>query len=70
MHREGTMFKEPNAWGLYDMLGNVHEWVWDWYDDYSDRAVVNPTGPTSGRADSYSGRPEKVHRGGAWHCIS
>jgi len=59
--------KAPNAWDLYDMIGNVWEWVNDWQGDYSASSVTDPTGPESGS--------ERVVRGGAWtfqtsHCRS
>ena len=52
--------KRPNAWGLYDMHGNVWQWCEDWYDKetYRGRAGSDPKGPSQGGA--------KVQRGGAW----
>jgi formylglycine-generating enzyme required for sulfatase activity len=50
--------KLPNAWGLYDMIGNVEQWCSDRYINYPGGSVVDPTGPSSG---TY-----RVHRGSCW----
>ena len=50
--------KQPNAWGLYDMYGNVLEWCADWYGAYLAGDVTNPTGVDTGSF--------RVFRGGCW----
>jgi formylglycine-generating enzyme required for sulfatase activity len=51
--------KQPNAFGVYDMLGNVREWVADWYGPYAAAEAIDPQGPRIGRF--------RVGRGGSWY---
>jgi len=54
--------RRPNAIGLYDMSGNVWEWVWDWLGAYPSAAQTDPVGASSGS--------NRVHRGGSWNFSS
>lgn len=61
-HRVGQ--KQPNPWGLYDVHGNVWEWVQDWFDAgyYARSPTTDPQGPESGS--------QRVVRGGSWHVTA
>jgi formylglycine-generating enzyme required for sulfatase activity len=58
-HPVGT--KLPNQWGLHDTLGNVWEWISDWFADYQAGSQTDPQGPSSS--------DQKVLRGGSWYYL-
>ena len=62
-HPVGT--KLPSQWGLYDVHGNVAEWVQDWYRPYSGGQLTDPSGPLSGIHADRGYRSKKVIRGGS-----
>ena len=53
---------QANAWGLYDMHGNVWEWCSDWHGDYPTGSVTDPIGPATGSGC--------VNRGGSWNRVA
>lgn len=52
--------KLPNAFGLYDMLGNVWQWCQDWFGPYSNEPAIDPEGPPKGE--------RRITRGGCFYC--
>ena len=59
-HEVGT--KKANAFGLYDMSGNVYEWCWNWFTSEYDENTEGGNNPTGSSAGSY-----RVYRGGSWY---
>lgn len=59
----GVGLKPPNPWGLYDMLGNVHEWVADAWSNYEDAETLDPF--VEGSEGAW-----RVRRGGSWNSFA
>jgi formylglycine-generating enzyme required for sulfatase activity len=62
-HEVKSKEKLPNQWGLYDLSGNVMEWVWDEYGPYKAESSKNPVGPLLDGS-------RRVYRGGSWDDVA
>jgi formylglycine-generating enzyme required for sulfatase activity len=65
----------PNRWGFFDMHGNVYEWCWDWYGNYSTVSLNNPSGLPAGekrimRGGSYSSSANGVRSAYRFYCFA
>jgi len=70
-HKVGL--KTPNAWGFYDMHGNLREYCWDWLGAYSSKPQTNPMGPSSGtdrtaRGGSFDDKPQNLRSATRFYC--
>jgi len=65
-HAQPVGTRLPNRWGLYDVHGNVAEWVEDWYRPYRGGHLTDPQGPLSGIHADRGYRSKKVIRGGSF----
>lgn len=71
---QSVALKPANAWGLYDMAGNLSQWVQDYYHDYpegevSDPVQLEPTTAVRPEVGSYDDGKRHMVRGGSWHDI-
>jgi len=55
---EARMVDAVSSFGVYDLIGNVHEWCWDWFGAYGAKDQADPRGPARGQ--------KRVYRGGSW----
>jgi formylglycine-generating enzyme required for sulfatase activity len=68
---------QPNAWGLYNMHGNVWEFCWDWFGYYPSGTQKDPRGPTNGTSNitgtdtaAQNSKNQRIIRGGSYYCTA